>query len=51
MEGRNGGEASEKTSCPGGKISPISKFLCRAETKAWPSAQTPLTAQTNSLRA
>lgn len=36
-----------KTTCPGGKISRVSKFLCRAETKARPSAQTPLTAQTN----
>lgn len=41
------GRKENKTTCPGGKISRVSKFLCRAETKARPSAQTPLTAQTN----
>lgn len=40
-------KGKNKTSCPGGKISRVSKFLCGAETKARPSAQTPLTAQTN----
>lgn len=50
QEKMGGTEASAKTSCPSRKISPISKFLRRAETKAWPSARTPLTAQTNSVR-